>query len=115
MVENGTLVITVWDGRTITADPSSFAIIHLSPTPSTKSPVTTPNLPAPNPRDKSLSAGAIAGIVIAVVFFIVVLACVLYYCFFRKHTKRYPLVHPTQSGFEMNRVGTLVTNFSNDH
>jgi len=103
LVESGALVITLWDGKNITADPKSFEILSLSPTLSTGPTVTS----TPKPIDKGLSAGAIAGIVIAVVFFIVVLACIVYYCFIRKHTKRYPLVHPTESGFEMNRVGIV--------
>ena len=91
----------MWDGRNITVSPSSFVILL----PTTTGPsVTTPKRPAPKPGDKGLSGGAIAGIVIGVLAGVAIIAGLMYYFLFRKHTKKDPTVDPNDNVFEMNRA-----------
>lgn len=86
-VKAGTLQVTI-DGMNITADPTSFTAVR------------DPAYPTPKPKvtesDDDLSAGAIVGIVIAVIAFVVIIIVVVYVCCVKKNSRKGTAVGPKE-------------------
>ena len=100
-------MITLSDGRNITADSSSFVITIPVTTTTTVAPTTGPTTVTPKkpvPGDKGLSGGAIAGIVIGVLAFLLLCAFLAYILVFRKKTKQNPTVDPNSNALELNQA-----------
>eukprot|EP00794_Sanderia_malayensis_P018784 gene18784-20675_t len=103
LVEAGNFVITLADGRNITADSSSFTITIPSVAPSTiMTSLSTKYAPKPAGK-KGLSTGAIVGIILGCLIFIVIVVALIYVFAVRKNTKQHSTVEP--NGLELQHDG----------
>ena len=93
LVTANALNITI-GGQQLNADRSSFSSTTIIPLYATTTPV-------PSDDDDGLSDGAIAGIVIGVLVFVIIVIGLLYYFCIRKQTRKDPTVEPNDNVLEL--------------
>lgn len=93
LVTANALNITI-GGQQLNADQSSFSSTILIPPYATTTPV-------PSDDDDGLSDGAIAGIVIGVLVFVIIVIGLMYYFCIRKQTRKDPTVEPNDNVLEL--------------
>lgn len=91
-IEQGALNITV-EGQLLVADSASL-VVSID-TPAYATPAT------PTEKDDSLSGGAIAGIVIGVLVFLLLIALVVYFLCGKKHTRKDNQIEPNANDVEL--------------